>query len=108
MSDPKNSASEASASAGPDLSAISFGVFIKCRKCGTLNCFDVPPRRVDLVRFRGLENPIKCKGCHVDIDSMLAYCGEGSAQKWCAAKIHDTDNSWSFNQDPIRGARSLS
>jgi hypothetical protein len=74
--DAQNRPREASAPAAPNLSAISFGVFIKCREYGTQNCFDVPPVRMELVRFRGLDDPIKCKGCHADIDSMLAYCGE--------------------------------
>jgi hypothetical protein len=41
------------------------------------NCFeDIPPRRADLAMFPGSENPVKCKGCHVDMDTMPAFCGE--------------------------------
>jgi hypothetical protein len=60
-----------------ELNARSISVFIRCRACGTQNCFeDIPPRRADLGMFRGSENPVKCKGCHADMDTMLAFCGE--------------------------------
>jgi hypothetical protein len=26
--------------------------------------------------FRGSEDPIKCKNCQADMDTMMAYCGE--------------------------------
>ena len=57
--------------------ALPFSVFIQCRTCGSENCFaDIPARRNDLAMFRGLENPVTCKGCHADMDTMLAFCGE--------------------------------
>ena len=52
-------------------------VFIECPKCGYQNCIDgVAPQRVDLALFRGSEDPIKCKTCQADMDTMTAYCGE--------------------------------
>jgi hypothetical protein len=52
-------------------------VFIKCSKCGHQNCIeDIRPRRLDLALFRGSEDPIKCKACQADMDTMTAYCGE--------------------------------
>jgi hypothetical protein len=55
----------------------ALNVFIKCRKCGTHNCMDaIPPRRVDLALFRGSEDPVKCKECQPEMDTMTAYCGE--------------------------------
>lgn len=74
--DPQGGPWEKSVPISADLSAISFSVFIKCRSCGAHNCFDVPSCRVDLAMFRGSEDPIKCKDCHADMDTMLAFCGE--------------------------------
>jgi hypothetical protein len=52
-------------------------VFIRCRKCGTPNQFEnIPVRRVDLALFRGSDHPVKCKGCHDDMDPMGAFVGE--------------------------------
>ena len=52
-------------------------VFIKCPKCGDHNCIDgVAPLRVDLAVLRGSEDPIKCKECQADMDTMTAYLGE--------------------------------
>ena len=74
--DPQCSAGEQDVPFSADLSAISFSVFIECRSCGIDNCFDIPCCRVELAIFRGSEDPIKCRGCHADMDTMLAYCGE--------------------------------
>jgi len=61
----------------PTQNALPISVFIRCRTCGSQNCFaDIPARRSDLAMFRGLENPVKCKACHADMDTMLAFCGE--------------------------------
>jgi hypothetical protein len=52
-------------------------IFIRCRACGTQNCFEgIPIRRVDLDAFRGSENGMKCKGCHAYMDTMSAFVGE--------------------------------
>jgi len=67
----------ANAQRARELNARSYSVFIRCRACDTQNCFaEIAPRRVDLGMFRGSENPVKCKGCHADMDTMLAYVGE--------------------------------
>jgi hypothetical protein len=34
------------------------------------------PTQVDLAVLRGSKDPIKCKACHADMDTLLAYCGE--------------------------------
>jgi hypothetical protein len=61
----------------------ALNVFIKCRKCGAQNCMDeIRPRRVDLAMFRGSEDPVKCKECQADMDTMTAYCGE-----WIGSQI---------------------
>jgi hypothetical protein len=69
---------ESVAAAGKAGSSSSYKVYIRCRKCGTPNCFEeIPPTRVDLALFRGSENPIiKCRCCHADMDTMIAFCGE--------------------------------
>jgi hypothetical protein len=60
-----------------ELNARSPSVFIRCRACDTQNCFEeIASHRADLAMFRGSENPVKCKGCHADMDTMLAFCGE--------------------------------
>jgi hypothetical protein len=52
-------------------------VFIKCRKCGQHNRVDgVPPNRVDLAILRGSEEPIKCRSCHSEMDTLTAFLGE--------------------------------
>jgi hypothetical protein len=71
--------------------ARSISVFIRCRACDTQNCFEeIAPHRVDLAMFRGSENPVKCKGCHADMDTMLAFCGErvGSEIVRCSDPEH--------------------
>jgi hypothetical protein len=51
-------------------------VFLKCRKCGTRNCFDdIPITRVDLAMFRGSGGRVKCRECGAQMDTMGAYCG---------------------------------
>jgi hypothetical protein len=64
--------------AGEAESLSSCNVYIRCRQCGTPNCFtEIPPRRVDLALFRGSEDPIiKCRSCHADMDTVTAFCGE--------------------------------
>jgi hypothetical protein len=55
-------------------------VFLKCRRCGTQNRIDgIPATRVDLARFRGSEERVKCRGCGAQMDTIGAYC---------AARIH--------------------
>ena len=52
-------------------------VFIKCLKCGHQNRIEgLALNRVDLALFRGSEDPIRCKVCQADMDTMTAYCGE--------------------------------
>ena len=52
-------------------------VFIECPRCGNQNRIDgVALNRVDLAMFRGSEDPIRCKACQADMDTMTAYCGE--------------------------------
>ena len=52
-------------------------VFIECRKCGNQNRIDgIALNRADLALFRGSEDPIRCKVCQADMDTMTAYCGE--------------------------------
>jgi hypothetical protein len=52
-------------------------VFIECPKCGNQNRVDgIPLNRADLALFRGSEDPIRCKVCQTDMDTMTAYCGE--------------------------------
>ena len=36
----------------------------------------IPGRRVDLAIFRGSKDPVRCKNCQADMDTMTAYCGE--------------------------------
>lgn len=57
-------------------------IFIHCRKCGKQNCFyDVPVTRTGLAVFRGSEHREKCKGCHMPMDTMAAYCGERKGEE---------------------------
>jgi len=60
-----------------DLDQKDVKVYIRCRTCGTQNCFEeIPPRRVDLALFRGAEDPtVKCRGCYAAMDTMTAFCG---------------------------------
>jgi hypothetical protein len=52
-------------------------VFIKCPKCGHQNRMDgITALRADLAMFRGSEDPVRCKQCQADMDTMTAYCGE--------------------------------
>jgi hypothetical protein len=52
-------------------------VFIRCRTCGTQNRFgNIPTDRINLAMFRGSNQPVKCKACHADMDTMGAFCGE--------------------------------
>jgi len=52
-------------------------VFIECPKCGNQNRIDdVALNGFDLAMFRGSEDPIRCKACQADMDTMTAYCGE--------------------------------
>lgn len=37
---------------------------------------DIPARRVELAMLRGSEDPVRCRNCHADMDTMTAYCGE--------------------------------
>ena len=52
-------------------------VFIKCPTCLHENCFEeIPASRSDLAMFRGSEEPIKCRSCGANLDTMRAYIGE--------------------------------
>jgi DNA-binding NtrC family response regulator len=51
-------------------------IFIKCRKCEHQNqIVGIPATRVDLAMLRGSEDPIKCKNCGAEMDTMTAYYG---------------------------------
>ena len=52
-------------------------LFIKCPSCEHQNRIEgVAPKRTDLAMLRGSEDKIKCKQCHVNMDTMRAYRGE--------------------------------
>ena len=56
---------------------LSMNVFIKCPECGHPNCLDeIRPTRTELAILRGSEEPIRCKNCQADMDTMTAFCGE--------------------------------
>jgi LSD1 subclass zinc finger protein len=53
------------------------GIFIRCPKCSNHTYFDgIPAARVELVLLRGSEEPVRCKHCQTDMDTLTAFHGE--------------------------------
>jgi DNA-directed RNA polymerase subunit RPC12/RpoP len=65
---------------GPDRALqyrLPMNVFIKCPKCGHQSCLDeIHPNRTGLAMLRGSEEPIRCRNCHANMDTMGAFVGE--------------------------------